>query len=904
MSPVTAVGPVSPASRRPRSRPPGTATAALDLRLVPVALATWAVTFAGIHAPAWASAVLASSALLALLGHRVHRLAHDRIDRRPLFARTARPSAGGDAARPDAARGRHAGRRRETAPHSLHLVLLVVALAAAIVAVRVDLREDAVARLPGVGSAPVMVRITEDPRPSATAGFGGEERWVVRARLVSAEVRGRHHALDLPVTILAPGSWSDLAIGRTVTARVTVRPTERADDAAALLVTSRPPAPRSPPPAHLRVAGTLRDALRGNVADLPDHARALVPGIAVGDDRALAPRLEDDLRATGLTHLTAVSGAHVALVLAPVLLLSGVLRPGFRVGLCAAILLALVVLVRPEPSVVRAAAMGTVTIGAMLAGRPSAAPTSLSLTVTVLLLADPWLAAGYGFALSALATGALCLLAPVWTRGLARVMPTPLAAGIATTASAQLVCAPVLVLLEPRVSLAAVPANLLAAPAVAPVTFLGLGATLTGPVHGGLAQALARAAGVGTWWIAEVATRLAALPGATMPWVEGPAGALLLAAMSITVLLLAPRLGALSLDRAARTASGGAARLDGHVRRHRAGGFVPKDGRRAPWRAPLALAAAAAVLLAVVLRAPLPGLPRAAGEWDAIQCDVGQGAATLLRTGGRSAIALDVGPPAGSGRGETPTGGIARCVREAGITEVELLLLTHTHLDHAGGLEDLLGVAPVRAAVVGPGPRRAAVLGALSAQGASIHEAAAGTTLRAGGVRLDVLQGETVDSAGASEAEEDVNAHSLVVLATLAQGTTLLTAGDLGEADQDRLVRAARRATTEAPGSPLAALLDGVDVVSVPHHGSADQSADLAATLAPRLALVSVGENDYGHPTPEALRLYAGAVVRRTDECGDTRLVLGPVAEDRGAENPGGRAENDVSPLAVADGCS
>ncbi len=270
-----------------------------------------------------------------------------------------------------------------------------------------------------------------------------------------------------------------------------------------------------------RAAGHLRAGLREAVAGLPAAERGLVPGLVVGDTAAMPVELEQDFRTAGLTHLTAVSGANLVIVVGFALYVGRWL--GFRVrwlpALGALALVGFVVLARPQPSVLRAAAMGLVGLAALATGRRRGSLAALAAAMLALLLLDPWLARSYGFALSVLATAGLLLIAPGWTRWMcARRVPAPLAQALAVPAAAQVACAPVVALLSGQVSLVAVPANLLVAPAVAPATVLGVLATLAGAVSDPAARAFGWLAGLPAWWIVTVAQRAAAVPDAAVAW--------------------------------------------------------------------------------------------------------------------------------------------------------------------------------------------------------------------------------------------------------------------------------------------------------------------------------------------------------------------------------------------------
>ncbi|MDR1152136.1 MAG: ComEC/Rec2 family competence protein, partial [Bifidobacteriaceae bacterium] len=157
----------------------------------------------------------------------------------------------------------------------------------------------------------------------------------------------------------------------------------------------------------------LRRGLMGAAAAVPGDAGALIPGIAIGDVSTLSDDLDGAMKGSSLTHITAVSGAHVAIVLGAVLALASALRvPRVpRVALGGVALACFVALVGPGPSVLRSALMGAVTLLALGLGRTRGALGALGASVLVLLVVDPWIAREYGFALSVVATAALIVLA-------------------------------------------------------------------------------------------------------------------------------------------------------------------------------------------------------------------------------------------------------------------------------------------------------------------------------------------------------------------------------------------------------------------------------------------------------------------------------------------------------------
>lgn len=327
-----------------------------------------------------------------------------------------------------------------------------------------------------------------------------------------------------PVTVFAvAGHWVGLLPGQQVTVDGRLRAPRTGDLVAAVAFASNDPVLVGRPPLVQWWAGRIRTALRDACTGLGPDERGLVPGLVLGDVAAMPPDLTSAFRVTGLTHLCAVSGANCAIVIGAIFgaaRWAGVRRQ-WRAAIAAAALPAFVVLVRPSPSVLRAALMGGLVMLALMMGRRSATVPILSTTVLTLMLVDPFLARSPGFAMSVAATAAIVLIAPSWTRRLERVMPRPVAAAIAIPAAAQLACTPILLAAFGQLTPLAVPANLLAAPAVAPATLVGIACALVAVVSGPFAGVLAQIAGLAAGWLAVVARTLAALPGAGL---KGPSG--------------------------------------------------------------------------------------------------------------------------------------------------------------------------------------------------------------------------------------------------------------------------------------------------------------------------------------------------------------------------------------------
>ncbi len=265
------------------------------------------------------------------------------------------------------------------------------------------------------------------------------------------------------------------------------------DDLAAVVSTSRPPGLVQPPPRAFDAAAAVRAGIRRAVAGAGPAERALVPALVAGDDQGMPEEVVTDFQASGLTHLLAVSGTNLTLVAGFVLVIArwvGVRARGLVVvGVLG--VLGFVLLARTEPSVVRAAAMGSVALIGMGTNGRERGVRALGVAVLVLLLLDPWLALSLGFVLSALATAGILFLGPPWRDALCTWMPRWAAETVAVPLAAQIACTPVVAAISGQVSLVAVAANIVVAPVVGPATVLGL----TGGLAGAGPRATGRAAG-------------------------------------------------------------------------------------------------------------------------------------------------------------------------------------------------------------------------------------------------------------------------------------------------------------------------------------------------------------------------------------------------------------------------
>ncbi|MFP4278671.1 MAG: DNA internalization-related competence protein ComEC/Rec2 [Halochromatium sp.] len=585
---------------------------------------------------------------------------------------------------------------------------------------------------------------------------------------------------------------------------------------------------------HLRER--LRQALPAGVG------AALVPALVIGDRSALAPADWQVFSRTGTAHLIAISGLHVGLVAGALLVLirrAWALFPGLalrlaapRAGALAALAAAFgyAALAGFAISTQRALVMLAVVLIAVLMGRTLRAASALLLALAAVLLVDPAAVLDYGFWLSFGAVAVLLyalrgrLGPPGW---IARWGAAQWAVGLGLL--------PLLIAFFGQASLIAPLVNLLAVPLfglLLPVILLATLAFLLSDwdwpllaVDGLLTQGYALLA-----WAAD-------LPWATLILGGRPGWVWLLAGLG-TLLLLAPR-------------------------------GVP--GR---WLG---------ILLLLPLGLVRPSAP-APGELQVTLLDVGQGLAGVLRTH-RHTLVYDTGPgfPSGFNTGEAV---VAPYLRHRGIDSIDLLIISHADLDHAGGLQGLLAAVKTRRILSGEPDEIRAELGSEPNLGGGAETSVEtgaddgnGLERKPGGVAVEVpvepcrrrqrwhWDGvdfailHPVDPAGSG------NNRSCVLRVSVGE-TRLLWPGD-AEAEVERQL-------LQREGEALAS-----EVLIAAHHGSASSTTGpFLARVSPRLVLFSMGwKNRYGFPARSVRErvIAAGAASLDTVSAGAIELWVDPL---------------------------
>lgn len=782
----------------------------LDLRLLVPCLAAWAV---GARALAWPGETRAQGAALAVLLLVL------------LVALGVRY------------RGRHARPSwRRDGPGVLALALVATALVLGASAVHESMRRvGPVDELAGEGAMITgeAVVLTEPiVRAGRARGDEGEtppREVYLRMRLESVTARGVTTAVGAPLFVRGDEEWTEVGWHDRITVSGKLSPAEPADPEVAAFSPRGPPVPVGERSSVRAAAEYLRTGMRESVDPLPADARALLPALVIGDTSTTPQELTDDMLVTGMSHLSAVSGSNVAVVLAALVgacRVSGCPRR-WRPWIAGAGLAFFVVLARPEPSVVRAATMGAIGLLGMSASRRGAGTPALCTAVLVLLTLDPWLARSYGFVLSTLATLGLLLFVRPWSAAINAHLPPRLhviGPAVAIPLAAQLVCGPVIVLLQGNVSLIAVVANLVAAPFVAPATVLGVTTALVAVPSTTLGTLVGWCGAPFALAIAWTARISADVPGGTLPWPDGSTGAVLLAALTTLAVLAGPWL----------------------LRRSRASP-LPALG--------LVVVLTVGAVPSRTFDWPPPG-------WRLVACDVGQGDGLVLSSGPGRAVLVDVGPE---------DGGIDGCLDRLGVRTLDAVVLTHFHDDHMGDLEAAVDGREVGQILVTPEPdpewAARQVTEIAAARSIPVRTVGAGDRFELGEVTTTAWwPGRTV--AGGSAA----NNASIVLHVEVGEISALL----LGDIEQEA-GHALRLALPRDPA--MAAAAADLDVLKMPHHGSSNRDDEFMDEVAAPVALISVGaDNTYGHPTPSALTWARqhGSRVLRTDEDGDIAVVDGP----------------------------
>lgn len=478
--------------------------------------------------------------------------------------------------------------------------------------------------------ATLNAKITSDAKTTAHKVRGStlskpQTSFLIRAH--SLKVDGQEFNLRLPVRVLSatrvkifPGDEVRLEGRLLITKEKRV---------AATLITNSEVLLISPARGIAKFLSTVRSKFRANADDIGGDAAALIPGMILGDTSLQSEKFSQQMRRSGLSHLTAVSGANFAIVSALVFWLTKFIyrRVIFQVIATTSFLMLFLLLVRPSPSVLRAGVMAAVILLARASGNTRNAVSALGAAISLLLLMDPFQAQDPGFILSVLATGGLIFLAPGIKSRLESLIPNWLAEVIAVSTAATVLCTPYILSLSGEISILSILFNVLVSPTVAPITIIGFFSVLAMPFSF-VSEILLSIAVFLAKWVAFISKLSLISP----TWSLSPAVLLLVLALSVAIWFRSKKLFS-------------------------------------------------CFLFTLLLINLIPVLKFPGADWKIAQCDVGQGDALVFNLGQKTGILFDVGPDANA---------IDRCLRSLQIKRIALLVLSHNHADHTFGLDGAL----------------------------------------------------------------------------------------------------------------------------------------------------------------------------------------------------------------------
>jgi competence protein ComEC len=576
-------------------------------------------------------------------------------------------------------------------------------------------------------SATLTAEVVTDPSKTST----GKYSFIARAILVNNS--SIHYKLRVPIRVMTSHrSVTKLLPGQRFSAQGRIVSSKEAR-VAALVVIKDEIHILTPPSRWANALGAIRLGLRSLSGD--GNAGALIPGMVLGDTSKQSAEFKDSMKRSGLTHLVAVSGANFALVSAFVLWLMQFLfsKMKFRLSATAISLIAFIALVRPSPSVLRAAAMAAVLLIAQGTKRGRDSLPALGFAMAAVVIVDPWQARDAGFALSVLATAGLLLFAPVLIEKLSSHMPVKLAQALSPPIAATVFCSPIIVALSGYLAPMSIIANLLAAPFVAPITIVGFIAALFSPFASFISSALIWFIRFPAGAIALIAHWASSFPVLTLQ--TGKIGFLIVASFTLLAWLFKK------------------------------------------WFKYIVIFTLI-ILISITWLQRWPG-----GDWQVANCDIGQGDSMVINLGNHRGIVIDVGPDAVAED---------RCLKALGIKEIPLLILSHFHADHVAGLPGALKRRTVGQVwvSVNSAPLVESAMAGSALAGVEMIKAVRGMSSRVGPLTIKVLW-PTLSATSFEEMPGDgsqINNSSIATLIT-SNEFSIFAGGDLEPPVQEILVK-------------------------------------------------------------------------------------------------------------------
>ncbi|MDI6821473.1 MAG: DNA internalization-related competence protein ComEC/Rec2 [Actinomycetota bacterium] len=570
-----------------------------------------------------------------------------------------------------------------------------------------------------------------------------------------------------------------------------------------------------------------------------DQAGLLI-GLLLGDRSRISGTLQDDFRKAGVMHILAVSGLHLGMIATIAYLLSSILRlnPIARSALIAVFMLFYVLLAGCRPSVLRASIMIAVGLLGWLLGREKNLLSAIAVAALILLIYNPFLIYDVAFQLSFMAALAIILIAPTLNSKLVELFPRRVSELLSLSIAAQVGVAPILVYYFNELSLVAVVSNLFVVPAIAPILGLGLAASFMTIFSPFLACPIFKVTGLLLEYVLKITSFFASLPASSIYW-ETPSS------LNICFYYFAVIAGIYSSKRWRKSDD-------------RSRNFNFKTKTR-----PGRLLIVVLVLMVGVIWWQV-GKSAPPKDFTVTFFDVGQGDAALIRMQSGENILID--------GGEAPSG-MRRSLAARGIRKIDLLVLSHPHADHLGGLTEVIEGFEVGMVLDGGQPHTSHLykefLTTINQRGIRYRLARMGQEFEIGSkerkLKILILHPRPQFVTGTNS---DLNNNS-VVLKLIYGDFSLLFPGDIEREGQSLLLDC-------GDTSPSGKRALRCTILKVPHHGSANGGDfKFLKEVSPQVAVISVGEgNPFGHPARSTLAKLKslGAKIYRTDRDGDVTI--------------------------------
>ncbi|MDR0950920.1 MAG: ComEC/Rec2 family competence protein [Candidatus Ancillula sp.] len=541
-----------------------------------------------------------------------------------------------------------------------------------------------------------------------------------------------------------------------------------------------------------------------------DSTKALISGMSIGDTRFVPKELKNNFKISGLTHLTAISGAHFSIILSILILIINLFKIPKSISIALQFLSIFLItfLVHPTDSVKRTLVMNFIALLGLTLKRKSQSISALSAVTIFYITTDPAITLSLGFALSCLATAGIILFSPKLQSFLSTFFPDLISELIAISLSAGFLTAPIVAKISGYIPFWTVLANILVTPFVPLSTLFSFLAVIFSPIPS-LSVFFIKIGSLGTIAIAGIANFISTLPLACF-------STKLTFYIAIPLLIL---------------------------------GLIIKFLKHSKYFKPLTRLKKYLIITIISLiltpffilnygKNQLGWFNNIPDNWIIANCDVGQGDAAAIKSGEHSAIIIDTGPK------DTTSGGIGidKCLRELNIRTIDLLITSHQHLDHIGGKQNAT--------------QNRKVENELNIQNSYTNQKGS----------INNIQWEILDS---NKNATNENNKSLAILFTITLTNnntfTYFTAGDQ---EKDESITTLENLKQRQ--------IQNIDYLKVNHHGSKNQLPELLNWLNPKVAILSVGKNTFGHPAQKTINKLQmlNSEILRTDQNGTCGICL------------------------------